>query len=155
MKGKYMNLKLIAPIVTLASAFVLTPTSFGEATSACQTGRLLDVREDTEYVPTVQVGRVHRNGNKDWTTVELPSARKQTTYTVKVALDGIIYTARSSGDFWGYNPSKMIVGAELEACVEANKLVIVRPDGKQYKPTITRRERDQAAVTERREEPLQ
>jgi hypothetical protein len=140
-----MNLKLIAQIVTLASAFVFTPTSYGQATSACQTGKLLDVREDTEYIPTVQFGRVHRNGNKDWTTVELPSTRKQTTYTVKVALDGIIYTARSSDDFWGYNPSKMIVGTEMEACVEANKLVITRPDGKRYKPTITRRERDQAA----------
>ena len=149
-----MNLKSIAPTVTLAWAFVLTARSYGQATSACQTGKLLDVLEEIQYIPTVQVGRVHRNGSKDWTTVELPSARKQTTYTVKVALDGIIYTARSSGDFWGYNPSKMIVGAELEACVEANKLVITRPDGKQYKPTITRRERDQAA-TERRREQLQ
>jgi hypothetical protein len=78
-------------------------------------------------------------------TVELPSTRKQTTYTVNVALDGIIYTPRSSGDFLGYNPLKMIVGTELEARVEAIKLVITRPDGKQYKPTITRRERDQAA----------
>lgn len=140
-----MNLKLIAPVVTLASAFLFTPASNAEAASACQTAKLLDVREETEYVPTVQFGRVHRNGNKDWTTVELPSTRKQTTYTVKVALDGIIYSARSSGDFWGYNPTKMIVGNELEACVEANRLVILRPDGKQYKPTITRRERDQAA----------
>jgi hypothetical protein len=140
-----MNLKLIAPIVTLASAFVFTPASYAEAASACQTGRLLDVREDTEYVPTVQIGRIHRNGNKDWTTVELPSARKQTTYTVKVALDGIIYTAHSSGDFWGYNPSKMIVGTEVRTCVEANRLVITRQDGKPYKPKITRRELDQAA----------
>ena len=116
--------------MTLASAFVLTPTSYGEITSACHTGKLLDLGEDAEYVPTVQVGRVHRNGNKDWTTVELPSDRKQTTYTVKVALDGIIHTARSSGDFWGYNPSKRIVGTELEPCVEAYKLVITRPDGK-------------------------
>lgn len=139
-----MNLKLIAPIVTLASAFVFAAGSPGETASAYQTGKLLDVQEDTEYVPTVQFGRVHRNGSKDWTTVELPSTRKQTTYTVKVALDGIIYTARSSGDFWAYNPAKMIVGAELEARVEANKLVITRPDGKQYKPTITRRELDQA-----------
>ena len=46
----------------------------------------------------------HRNGNKEWTTVELPSTRKQTTYTVKAAVDGIIYTARSCGDSWGYNP---------------------------------------------------
>lgn len=140
-----MNLKLIAPIVTLASAFVFTSTGYSQAPSACQTGKLLDVREDTEYIPTVQFGRVHRTGNKDWTTVELPSTRKQTTYTVKVALDGIIYTARSSGDFWGYNPSKMIVGTEIEACVEENKIVITRHDGKRYKPTITRRERDQAA----------
>jgi hypothetical protein len=140
-----MNLKWIAPIVTLASAFILTPTCHGAATSACQTGKLIDLGEDTEYVATVQIGRVHRNCNKDWTTVELPSTRRQTSYTVKVALGGIIYTARSGGDFWGYNPAKMIVGAELEACVEANRLVITRPDGKQYKPTITRRELDQAA----------
>ncbi len=144
-RGKTMNFKSIASIVTLISAFALAPASFGEAAPTCQTGKLLDVREDIEYIPTVQVRRVHRNNSKDWTTVELPSARKQTTYTVKVALDGIIYTARSSGDFWGYNPSKMTVGTELEACIEANKLVITRPDGKQYKPTITRRERDEAA----------
>lgn len=140
-----MDRKLIAPMLTLASAFLLTPTGHGQGTSACGTGRLLDVQENIEYVPTVQFGRVHRTGSKDWTTVELPATRKQTTYTLKVALDGIIYSARSSGDFWGYNPSKMIVGADLEACVEANRLVITRPDGKQYKPTITRRERDQAA----------
>ena len=74
-----MNLKLIASIVTLASAFVFTATSYGQAAPACQTGKLLDVREDTEHLPAVQFGRVHRNGNKDWTTVELPSTRKQTT----------------------------------------------------------------------------
>jgi hypothetical protein len=65
--------------------------------------------------------------------------------TRTVALDGIIYTARSSGDFWAYNPPTMIVGIELGACVEVNRLMIPRPDRKQYKPTITRREREQAA----------
>ena len=140
-----MNLKLLVPIVTVALAFVLAPTSYAQAASGCQTGKLLDVQEDTQYIPTVQFGRVHRNGSKEWTTVDLPSTPKQTTYTVRVALDGIIYTARSSGDFWGYNPSKMIVNSDLEACVDANKLVITRHDGKQYKPTITRRERDQPA----------
>ena len=49
---------------------------------------------------------------------------------------------RSSGDFWGYNPSKMIVHTEVAACVDGNKLVIARPDGKQYKPTMIRRERN-------------
>jgi hypothetical protein len=137
-----MNFKSIAPIAALTLAAALTPAIHAQT---CPTGKLLDVREDVEYIPTTQIGRVHRNGNKDWTTVEMPSARKQTTYTVVVALDGIIYTARSSGDFWGYNPAKMTIGADLTACVETNKLVITRPDGKQYKPTITRREIDQAA----------
>jgi hypothetical protein len=136
-----MNIQRIASILT--AALVVTSASYGQPASACRTGKLLDVREETEYIPTVQFGRVHRDGNKDWTSVELPSTRKQTTYTVKIVLDGIIYTARSGGDFWGYNPSKMIVGVELQACVEANKLVITRPDGKQYKPTITRRELEQ------------
>jgi hypothetical protein len=141
-----LNLKLIAPLVTVASAFVLTPASFSQSTSACQTGKLLDVKEDTQYIPTVQFGRVHGNGDKDWTTVELPSARKQTKYTVTGALNGVIYAAGSNGDFWGYKPSKMVVGTEVGACVEATKLVITRPDGKQYKPTITRREREQSAA---------
>jgi hypothetical protein len=39
----------------------------------------------------------------------------------------------------------MIVNSEVEACVDSKKLVITRPDGKQYKPTIIRRERDQSA----------
>lgn len=138
-----MNLKLVVPLITLASALISIQPSYAQAASNCQTGKLLDVQEETEYIPTVQFGRVHRVGDKDWTTVELPSTRKHVTYRVKVALDGIIYTARSSGDFWGYKPSKMIVGAELEACVESNRLVITRPDGKRYRPTITRRERDQ------------
>jgi hypothetical protein len=136
-----MNLKWLAPIVTLSAA--LTPAGYGQTSSACHSGRLLDVREDVESVPAVQVGRVHREGKKDWTTFELPSTRKQTTYSIKVALDRIIYTPRSSGDFRAYNPSRVIAGDELEACVEANGFVITRPDGRRYKPTITRKERDQ------------
>lgn len=144
-KGKIMSLKWIAPVATLASALIISPASYGQDASACHTGKLLDVREEIEYVPTVQVGRVQRNGNKDWTTVEMPSTRKQTTYTVKVSLDGVIYTARSSGDFWGYKPANMVVGTELEACLEANRIVIKRHDGKAYKPVITRRELERDA----------
>ncbi len=137
-----MSIKWNARVITLAWALGFYPVTQAGTPASCGRGTLLDVQEDTQYIPTVQFGRVQRNGNKDWTTVEMPSARKQTTYWVRVALGGVIYTARSSGDFWGYNPSKMIVGDELEACVEANRVVITRPDGKQYRPTITRRERE-------------
>jgi hypothetical protein len=138
-----MNLRLITPGAALVAALVLASASYAQPGAICQRATLLDVQEDNDYIPTVQVGRVYRNGSKRWTTVEMPSARRQTTYTVKLALNGIIYTARSSGDFWGYNPTKMVVGSEVEACAEANRLVITRHDGKPYKPTITRRELDQ------------
>jgi hypothetical protein len=141
-----MNLKLNTLIAAFGAAVLLAPASYAQAAPACQTGKLLDVQENTEFVPTAQIGQARQNKNgKDWTTIAMPSARKQTTYIVKVALDGIIYTARSSGDFWGYNPSSMIVNSEVEACADSKKLVITRPDGKQYKPTIIRRERDQSA----------
>ena len=142
-----MNLKLNTLIAAFGAAILLTPASYAKTTPACQIGKLLDVQEITELVPTAQIGQARQNKNgKDWTTIALPPTRKQTTYVVKVALDGIIYTARSSGDFWGYKPSSMIVNSEVEACVDSNKLVITRPDGKQYKPTIIRRERDQSAA---------
>ena len=141
-----MNLKLNTLIAAFGAATLLAPASYARTVPACQTGKLLDVQENTELVPDVQIVQTRQNKNgKDWTTIALPSTRKQTTYVVKVALDGIIYTARSSGDFWGYNPSSMIVNSEVEACVDSNRLVITRPDGKQYKPTIIRRERGQSA----------
>ena len=139
-----MNLKLNTLITAFGAAILLAPASYAKTAPTCHTGKLLDVQEITELVPTAQIAQARQDKNgKDWTTVTLPPTRKQTTYVVTVALEGIIYTARSSGDFWGYNPSSMIVNSEVEACVDSNKLVITRPDGKQYKPTIIRRERDQ------------
>jgi hypothetical protein len=140
-----MKLKMNVAGATLVSALAFAPVSYGQATAGCPTGRLLDVQESSDYIPTTSVGRVYRSG-KAWTTVDMPSARRQTTYTVKVALNGMVYTARSNGDFRGYNPSRMVVGDDVEACVETNRLVITRHDGKTYKPTITRREREQPAA---------
>ena len=141
-----MNLKLNTLIAVFGAATLLVAASDAKTAPACQTGKLLDLQENTEFVPTVQIGQGRQNKNgKDWTTITLPPTRKQTTYVVKVVLDGVIYTARSSGEFWAYKPSSMIVNSEVEACVDSNKLVITRPDGKQYKPTIIRRERDQSA----------
>ena len=141
-----MNIKLNTLIAAFGAAILLAPPSYARTAPACQTGKLLDVQENAELLPTAQIGQARQNKNgKDWTTIATPPARKQTTYVVKVVLDGIIYTARSSGEFWAYKPSSMIVNSEVEACVDSNKLVITRPDGKQYKPTIIRRERDQSA----------
>ena len=91
-----MNLKLNTLIAAFGAAILLAPASYAKTAPACQTGKLLDVQENTELVPTAQIGQVRQNKNgKDWTTIALPPTRKQTTYVVIVALDGIIYTARS------------------------------------------------------------
>jgi hypothetical protein len=141
-----MSLKINVLIAAFGGAILIAPPNHANAASACKTAKLLDVQEITEYVPTVQIGQARQDKNgKDWTTVTLPPTRKQTTYVIKLALEGMIYTARSNGDFWGYNPSRMIVNSEVETCVDSKKLVITRPDGKQYKPTIIRRERDESA----------
>jgi hypothetical protein len=141
-----MNLKLNTLIAAFGAAILLAPASYAKTAPACHPGKLLDVQENTELVPTAQIGQARQNRNgKEWTTIATPSARKQTTYVVKLVLDGIIYTARSSCEFWAYKPSSLIVNSEVEACVDSNKLMITRPDGKQYKPTIIRRERDQSA----------
>jgi hypothetical protein len=129
-----MTLKSLAFIVTLASVLEI---AHAQSASGGRSGKLLDVQETA-----VQFERVHRNGSKDWTTVELPSTRKQSSDTVRVALDGIIYTTRSS----------MIGAAEREARVEASTLVITHPDGRQYKPSITRR--DHSSATDRPQERL-
>lgn len=137
-----MNLTLNSLIAAFGTALLLTPLSYSKTAPACQTGTLLDVQENTELLPAAQIGQARQNKNgKDWTTIATPPARKLTTYVVKVVLDGIIYTARSSGEFGAYKPSRMIVNSEVEACVDPNRLLITRPDGKQYKPRIIRRER--------------
>lgn len=134
---------------TLGAAILLAPASLAKTPSACQMGRLLDVQANTELVPTIRVGRVHRNSNKDWTTVAPAPMRKETTYTIRVELGDMMYIARSSSDFFSYNPSKLIVNSEIEACLDSDRLVIMRPDGKQYKPTIIRREQVRSSPDQR------
>ncbi len=127
-------------------ALLLIPGGIAEAAPLCETGRLLDVQQATELVPTVQVGRTRRDKNgREWTTIAPPPVQKQTSYIVKLAVGGMIYSARSSGEFWGYDPSKLVVNSDIPVCVEPNRLVITRPDGKQYKPTIIRREWERSA----------
>jgi hypothetical protein len=79
-----MNLKLNTLIAAFGAAILLAPASYAKTTPACQTGKLLDVQENTELVPTAQIGQARQNKNgKDWTTIALPPTRKQTTYLVK------------------------------------------------------------------------
>jgi hypothetical protein len=95
-----MNLKLIAPIVTLASAFVLDPTSYGGSHFRLPDWQAFGCRDDTQvrsHCPGRARSPQRQQGLDDCRTAVHSQAND---LTVKIALDGIIYNPRSSGDSW-------------------------------------------------------
>ena len=65
MTGTTRNVKLIAPVLTLAPAF--TVAGNGQTSLARHSGKLLEVQEDVESVSAVPVSRIHLEGKKDRT----------------------------------------------------------------------------------------
>jgi hypothetical protein len=57
---------------------------------------------------------------------------------VSVELEDMRYTARSSGDFWNFDPTRLVINDPIGVCVEKNQIILRRPDGKDYKATIVR-----------------
>jgi len=113
---------------------VIAMTASAAEPRACGTGTLLDVEVSTETQGLVQAGSIPKN-NKGLVILS-PNSRQKKIYRVTIALGEMTYTAQSSGDFFGYNPTKLIVNDPIEACAVSNKLIIKRPDGKEYKPSI-------------------
>jgi hypothetical protein len=125
-------------ILSLAAAGLLAPASAfaAKAQPSCSTGTLLDVQMNTEQVGTTSVGSTR--GARNPMTVWSPTTRKHTSYQVTVALDGMIYTGEANGDLFNYKPTNMVVHDPVQACVDGKKLILTRPDGKQYKTSIVR-----------------
>ena len=127
------------------AALLLPATTFAGNARQCSTGKLLDVQENVETVGTFQVGRAQEkrrsDGQREWTTFNPPATRQKITYSVTVALDGMVYTGRSGGEFWNYKPTSLTVNDPIPACVDGQNLILTRPDGKQYKASIVRRAR--------------
>jgi hypothetical protein len=105
--------------------FVLVGCCFAADFKKC---KLLDIRP---YQDNQVIGS---NGNV--VTVE------HDMYAITVAIDGIAVTGEYESR-WArsYKPSDLVVGDEIDAKIEGKKLVIKRPDGKELKATIIKRER--------------
>lgn len=132
-----MNRRLIA---TYAMA-VLPSLAFSASNARnCRTGKLLDVQESKTMVPTNSVQRVEKkdkkNGKTEYNSYSTPGMEERTTYTVTVAFDDMTYTGQSNYIGFGFKPTVFIVNDPVQACVEGKKLVIIRPDGKDYKSNI-------------------
>jgi hypothetical protein len=106
----------------------------------CRTGKLLDVQQSKSMVPTTSTEHVEKknkkNGKTEYDTFSTPGMEERTTFTVTVALGDMTYTGESNYIGFGFKPTVFIVNDPVRACVDGKKLVIIRPDGKDYKSNI-------------------
>lgn len=124
------------------SAFVVLSSSAFCANSVrnCRTAKLLDVQQSKSMVPTNSTQHVEekdkKNGKKEYNSYSTPDTEERTTYTVTVAFDDMTYTGQSNYIGFGFKPTVLVVNDPVQACVDGKKLVIIRPDGKDYKSNI-------------------
>jgi hypothetical protein len=118
----------------------------------CRDGKLLDVQQSKVMVPTTSTEHVEKknkkNGKTEYDTFSTPGMEERTTFTVTVALGDMTYTGESNYIGFGFKPTVFVVNDPVRACVDSKKLVLIRPDGKDYKSNIIQAFRySQPAVT--------
>jgi len=117
-----------------------------QAPPACQTGRLVGFETRTT---TIQGARTEHyeernkaSGKKVFDGYSYSGDQTQEIYVLTVTVGDLTYTAEHiKMIIFGYNPTDLVVNDPVTVCVEKNKLVLVRRDGKKYKTTIVRIER--------------
>ena len=118
-----------------------------QQSGACGTGKLVGLDTRIQTIAGMNTAhydeRVKKNGNRTIDGYTYSGEQAQEIYVLTVAIGDIIYTAESLKNlFFGYNPTDMVVNDPIDVCVEKNKLILTRPDGKKYKTRIVRSERD-------------
>lgn len=138
--------KIMVGFVLLMGALNAASVS-AQGAPGCQTGTLVGF--DTRTTTTQGMRSEHyeerekKNGKKAIDGYSFGGDQIQVTYVLTVKVGDLIYTAEHiKMVLFGYNPTDMIVNDPVEVCVENNKLVFTRHDGKKYKTTIVRVERN-------------
>ena len=109
-----------------------------------QTGRLVGLDTRTTAVSEeIRNGHYEERQAKNGKTVIAGNSyavnQAKVTYVLTVRIGDTTYTAEHLKNlFFGYNPTDMVVNDPVTVSVQKNKLVLIRPDGKQYKATIVR-----------------
>lgn len=117
---------------------------------SCGTGKLVGLDTRTQTIAGMNTGhyeeKVKKNGKRTIDGYTYSGEQTLEIYVLRVAIGDMIYTAENFKNlFFGYNPTDMVVNDPVDVCVERNKLVLTRPDGKKYKTRIVRSERDRRA----------
>ena len=134
----------------LLGATVLSASvASAEAPRTCGTATLRDVEAVTEILPadshTRVVARTNKRGEREMDAYTYAGERHDTTYMVTVEFGDMSYTARSAGNFWNFNPTRLVINDPIGICVDRTRIMLRRPDGKDYKATIVRAVRTQAS----------
>ena len=124
-----------------------------QQSAACGTGTLVGLDTRTQTITGMNTGhyeeKVKKNGKKTIDGYTYSGEQTQDIYVLTVALGNMIYTAENVKNlFFGYNPTDMVVNDPIDVCVEKNKLVLTRPDGKKYRTRIVRSERDPEVLSQ-------
>jgi hypothetical protein len=153
------TMRMMRMMLTMVLGGVLmAPASSAAQVSTCGTATLRDVEVVTELVPQATITTAHGKRRKpgvpesfEYTT---PSTKVSKRYLVTIRLNGMVYTAESSGDaFWEFNPTRLVINDAIHACVTKDRLRLTRPDGKEYSPKIVRAFRDLSSSSPERPTP--
>ena len=132
-----------------AAVLLLPPAAGAEVPYKCGTGTLRDVDAVVEIFPvekhTHVVTKINKRGQREVDVNTSSGERHERTYTVTVQLEDMSYTAQSSGNFWNFDPTRLVINDPIGLCVDRNQIILRRPDGKDYKARIVRAVRTQAS----------
>jgi hypothetical protein len=128
-------------------------SSAAQQSGSCGTGKLVGLDTRIQTIPGMNTAhyeeRAKKNGERTIDGYTYSGEQTQAIYVLTVAIGDMIYTAENARNlFFGYNPTDMVVNDPVDVCVEKNKLVLTRPDGKKYKTRIVRAERDRKVLSQ-------
>ena len=129
----------------LAAALLLPVQAGAQTPYNCGMAVLRDVEVVTETfaLPTithVRTGRDRRGRHEEWIETSA-GERQEKSYRLEIELDDVVYEAEASANPWNFNPTRLIVNDPIGACVDGKRIVLKRPDGKDFKARIVRAER--------------
>lgn len=126
----------------VGALLVAPPAADAQTPYTCGTGTLRDVEAITETVatPTQTHVRTKRNkrGDREVWSETTSGERREKRYVVQLQLDDMLYTAESSGNFWNFDPTRLVINDSIGVCVDGKRIILRRPDGKDYKAKIVR-----------------
>ncbi|MGE3511010.1 MAG: hypothetical protein AB7N65_19235 [Vicinamibacterales bacterium] len=134
-------------ILSIALTSAAASTDAAPAQSAAPHCGIATLRDVEVLVHTVSQGTVtsvrerrpRKPGEREAQVYTTPGERQSKKYRVTVLLNDLVYTGESPGDeFWHFNPTRFVINDPIDACVREDRLILKRPDGKDYRSRIVR-----------------